>query len=100
VRSFYRSNDIIIPVMQRREENARPLEVHKKIPDKGDIAKVLEIADPLETAIILVGASSGLAVNEICNFKIKDFKSGYDPDIGITTLSLRREKLLTTLLLS
>jgi integrase len=92
VRSFYKSNDIIIPVMQRREENARPLEVHKKIPDKGDIIKVLEIADPLETAIILVGASSGLAVNEICNLKIKDFKSGYDHDTGITTLSLRREK--------
>lgn len=40
----------------------------------------------------LMGLSSGLSVNEICNLKIKDFNSGYDPQTGITILKLRREK--------
>lgn len=101
VRSFYKSNDIIIPELQRRESTATVLEAHKPIPTKDDIRKVLEIADPLEKAIILVGASSGLAVNEICDLKMREFRpdkdkwlpnSGYDPETGITTLSLRREK--------
>ena len=92
VRSFYKANDIVIPELQRRESTATVLEAHKKIPTKEDIRKVLEIADPLETAVILVGCSSGLAINEICDLRIKDFKDGYDPVTGITTLSLRREK--------
>lgn len=92
VRSFYKANDIIIPELQRLGETAKPLEVHKKIPTKEVIRKVLEIADQLETAIILVGACSGLAVNEICDLKVRDFKNGYDPETGITTLDLRREK--------
>ncbi|MHB8102220.1 MAG: tyrosine-type recombinase/integrase [Methanosarcina sp.] len=92
VRSFYKANDIVIPELQRRESTAAVLEAHKKIPNKEDIRKVLEIADPLEKAIILVGSSSGLAINEICDLRIKDFKAGYDQETGITTLSLRREK--------
>jgi integrase len=92
VRSFYKANDIIIPELQRRESTARVLEVHKGVPTKEAIRKVLEIADPLEKAIILTGVSSGLEVNEICDLKISDFRNGYDKETGITTLSLRREK--------
>ena len=92
VRSFYRSNDIVIPELQRNECAAMPLEAHKGIPEKEEIRKILEVCDQLEKALVLVGASSGLAVNEICNMKIKDFKTGYDPEDQITTLKLRREK--------
>lgn len=46
----------------------------------------------MEKAIVLVGTASGLAVNEITNLKIRDFKQGYDKETGITTLQLRREK--------
>jgi integrase len=92
VRSFYKANDIIIPELQRRESTARILEVHKGVPTKESIQKVVSISDPLEKAIILVGLSSGLAVNEICELRVSDFKNGYDPETGITTLSLRREK--------
>jgi integrase len=93
IRSFYKSFDIIIPGLPRLEETAKTLEVHKKIPDKEDIRTVLEICDPLEKAIILIGSSSGLSINEICNLKIKDFKQGYDIETGTTTLQLRREKV-------
>jgi integrase len=92
VRSFYKANDIVIPELQRRESTARVKEEHKKIPNKEDIRKVLEKADPLEKAIILVGLSSGLAINEICELRISDFKNGYDSETGITTLDLRRRK--------
>jgi hypothetical protein len=50
------------------------------------------VCDPLERAILLVGASSGLSANEIINLKVKDFKTGYDKKTEITTLKLRREK--------
>src|SRR5665647_3123508 len=91
VRSFFKYNDIVLPVLQRRE-TARTLEDHKGMPSKDDIRKVLEIADPLEKAILLVGCSSGLAVNEITNLRVKDFTKGYNEQDEITVLQLRREK--------
>lgn len=91
VRSFFKYNDIVLPVLQRRE-TARTLENHKGMPSKDDIRKVLEIADPLEKAILLVGCSSRLAVNEITNLKVKDFNKGYNDKDEITVLQLRREK--------
>lgn len=78
VRSFYKSQDIIIPELDRKENTATILEAHKGIPSKDDIRKVLCLADPLEKALILTGLSSGLAVNEICELKIYQFKKGYD----------------------
>ena len=61
-------------------------------PDKEMIRTALKFANPLMKAIILVGASSGLSVIDIANLKLKDFKAGYDPDTGITTLKLVRIK--------
>lgn len=91
IRSFFKYNDIVLPVLQRRT-TARTLEEHKGMPEKDDIRKVLEIADPLEKAIMLVGCSSGLAVNEITNLKVKDFNKGYNDKDEVTVLQLRREK--------
>lgn len=92
VRSFYKANDIIIPELQRNEKTAMPLECHKKIPDKETIRLILTVADPLEKAIILTGAASGLSMNEITDLKISDFRNGLDTLTGVTTLDLRREK--------
>jgi site-specific recombinase XerD len=92
VNSFYKHYYIQIPISPRSEKLVLPLEENTIIPTKEDIRKVLEIADPLEKAIVLVGASSGLAVADICNLKLGDFNNGYDPDTGITKLRLRRVK--------
>ena len=92
VKSFYRTFDIEIPMLPRSGNKAVPLEKNKDIPSKEDLQHVLSVCDPLERAILLVGASSGLSANEIINLKVKDFKTGYDKKTEITTLKLRREK--------
>src|ERR1035437_374480 len=91
VKSFYRSCDIELPVLGRNK--AKVLEKNKDIPTKEDLQEVLKICDPVERAVLLVGASSGLALNEIRNLKVKDFKKGYDPETEVTTLKLRRQKI-------
>jgi site-specific recombinase XerD len=91
VKSFFETNDIEIPKLPRVGK-AKPLEKNKEIPTKEDLQDVLKVADPLEKAIVLCGTSSGIGANEIGNLKVKDFKRGYDPETGITTLKLRREK--------
>lgn len=93
IRSFYRTFDIEIPNSISRGNNARTLEKHKKIPDKEDIRKVLKTCGVRNRAIVLVGCSSGLSANEIINLRVSDFKNGYDPETGITTLDLRRQKV-------
>jgi integrase len=92
VRSFFENFDIEIPKLPRTGK-AKPLEKNKEIPSKNDLQAVLKVADPLEKAILLTGASSGLGANEICNLLVEDFKRGFDPLTGITTLQLRREKV-------
>ena len=91
VQSFYRSCDIELPVLGRNK--AKVLEKNKDIPTKEDLQEVLKICDPVERAVLLVGASSGLSLNEIRNLKVKDFKKGYDPGTEVTTLKLRRQKV-------
>jgi len=93
VKSFYQANYIELPKLGRTGDKAAPLQEHKEIPKIDDIRDVLAVCDTLEKAIILVGASSGLAINEICELKIGDFKKGYDKETGITTLQLRRGKV-------
>lgn len=44
---------------------------------------------------MLIGVSSGLSANEISNLTVKNFKDGYDPNIGVTTLKIRRAKVQT-----
>jgi len=92
VKSFYRTFDIEIPMLPRSGNKAVSLEENKDIPTKEDLQHVLSVCDPLERAILLVGASSGLSANEIINLKVKDFKTGSDKKTEITTLKLRREK--------
>jgi integrase len=93
VTNFYKSFDIDIPNIPRSEKRAQPLQENCEIPTKEDLQEVLKICDPMEKAILLTGASSGLSANEIINLKIKDFKKGYDPVTEITTLKLRRGKV-------
>lgn len=92
VTNFYKAHDIEVPRIPRTELKAQPLEENCEIPKKEDLQEVLKICDPLEKAILLVGASSGLSAIDIVNLKVKNFKEGYDPETGITTLKLRREK--------
>lgn len=96
VKSFFQTFDIELPKLPRIGK-AKTLEKNNEIPTKEDLQDVLKVADPLEKAIVLTGASSGLAANEICNLKVKDFKKGYDPKTEVTTLgvrtNLRREKV-------
>lgn len=92
VKSFFQTFDIEIPKLPRVGK-AKTLEKNNEIPTKEDLQDVLKVADPLEKAIVLTGISSGLAANEICNLRVKDFKRGYDPKTEVTTLKLRREKV-------
>jgi integrase len=92
VKSFFESFDIEIPKLPSMGK-AQTLEKNNEIPTKEDLRDVLKVADPLEKAILLTGVSSGLAANEICNLRVKDFKKGYDPETEVTTLKLRREKV-------
>jgi integrase len=93
VYSFYKKNDITLPSLPNNETKPKPLLKHKDIPTKEDIQTVLRHADELERAIVLIGVSSGLGAQEISNLKVEDFKKGYDPVTGVTTLKLRREKV-------
>lgn len=91
--SFYKSYNIQLPVLPRSMQKAKPQPKRRDTPTKEDIQQVLTHADLLERAIILTGVSSGLSVNEIANLKVRDFTDGYDPQTGITTLHLVRQKV-------
>lgn len=93
VSSFFTSYDIELPKLPRSSRRAKPLQDHREIPTKEDLQEVLEHCDELEKAILLVGVSSGLSVNEIVELKVKDFYNGYDIATGIATLKLRRAKV-------
>lgn len=90
VKSFYRAFDIEFKPI--RQEGVAVLKENKKIPTVEDIRDILKVCDPLEKAIVLTGCSGGLDSNTISNLKVLDFKNGFDPDSGITTLILRRLK--------
>jgi integrase len=92
VYSFYNKNDITLPQLPRNETKPRSLRQHKEIPTKEDLQIVLSHCDVLERAIVLIGVSSGLSAQEIINLTVDDFRKGYDPVTGVTTLKLRREK--------
>jgi len=93
VRSFYNYYNIQLPVLPRSDTSTTPLMENKEIPKKEDIQDILAVADPLEKALVLTGASSGLAINEISNLKIQEFLDGYDKETEITTLHLIRQKV-------
>lgn len=93
VRSFFTNYEITLPSLPRSDTSTTSLMENKKIPKKEDIQDILAVADPLEKALVLTGASSGLAINEISNLKIQEFLDGYDKETEITTLHLIRQKV-------
>lgn len=90
VKSFYRAFDIEFKPLQGGSAVVK--KENQIIPKIEDIRDILKVCDPLETCLVLVGCSSGLDGYTICNLKVGDFKKGYDPSTGVTTLSLRRLK--------
>jgi integrase len=92
VKSFYRNFDIDLPNTGKNNSTI-PLEHHKFIPDRETIREILELATLRNKAIIFCGCSAGLSVNEIVNLKVGQFRKGYDPDTGIPTLHMRRQKV-------
>ncbi len=92
VKSFFKYYDIQIPALPRSTENANPEQKRKEIPTKKDIQEILKLCNPLERALILVGAASGLSATDICSLKVSDFTKGLDPETGVTTISLVRKK--------
>lgn len=91
VRSFYNSNEILIPKI--KFDKPTTIISNDQVPTKEDLQDCISICDPLEKAVMLTGISSGLASNELRSIKIQQFYNGYDPETGITTLSnLYRQK--------
>ena len=93
VKSFYKHYEIALPAsLPKAGCRAETLEDNKPIPTKDDLRAVLKVCDPLERAILLVGASSGLPCEDIINLKVRNFKDGYESKTEITTMPLRRIK--------
>jgi len=88
LKSFYRFYDIDIPNVKL--DAAVLKKCNLGIPTREDIQDALKVADPLETALILVGVSSGLAANELINLQVRDLQF-CDLD-NITTVKVRRIK--------
>lgn len=92
VKSFYNAFEIEMSRLQSERRKARTLEENNTIPTKEDLQDILKVCDPLEKAVVLTGASSGLASNEVRNLRLYQFLNGYDPIIGVTTLEVVRKK--------
>src|SRR5665647_1243104 len=90
--SFYKYYNIDLPVLPKNMNRARPQKKRRDIPTQEDIQAILKFCDPLERALVLVGASSGLAATEISNLKVGDFKKGQDDKTKITVLHVTRTK--------
>jgi len=88
IKSFYMFYDIDIPRLKL--DSCVTKQGNLKIPTKPDIQDAINVADPLEKALILVGVSSGLAANEISNLRMSDLS--FDDAINITTIKVRRIK--------
>ncbi len=92
VKSFYESNDILIPNLKGERKKAIPKECNCRLPTKEDLQQCLKASDLLEKAVMLSGLSSGLASNEIRNIKLEQFLKEYDKDTKIVTLQITRQK--------
>ena len=92
IHSFYKYQDIPLPLKIKKEKRAMPLEENQDVPEKEDLQEVLRHCDELERCIVLLGASAGLGEQEISRLKYRDFEKGYDEETQVTTLKLRRIK--------
>jgi site-specific recombinase XerD len=91
IKSFYKSAYLSVPELPRMG-TIEPQPENIAFITKDEIREILNVADPLEKAIVLVGVSSGLAAADICNLKVGNFKNGYDDKTKITMLQLTRIK--------
>lgn len=94
IRSFYKSNGVTLPPLPRAEAHVHPL-AHTQTPcTKEDIQTILEYVemDIRDRALILAEATSGLAISDLCELKIKTFKDDYDETDQVTTIKHTRVK--------
>ena len=78
--------------MPRAGTKARPSEANIDILTKEDLQEILKVYDPLQKAILLVGAASGLGANEIRALKVKDFKAVYGRKLKLQPWTCAEEK--------
>jgi integrase len=91
--SFYSAFDIECPRLPKGNASNKVLKEHTVVPTHSDLADVLETCTLREKALVLSGLSSGMGAAELTALTYRAFKEGYDPETGITTLDLRREKV-------
>lgn len=91
VTSFY-STFSLNPPKLKGNKRPSPKEENAGIIEKADIHDVLTITDPLEKAVVLTGASSGLGMSDIINLTLRQYKEGRDKENNICVLNLTRIK--------
>ena len=93
IKSFFKSYDMPLSQSIARNKKVQVLEENSGFMTKEDIIKLLTNTKNLrEKAIILCMATSGMAVREIIDLKMKDIKIDTE---GIGTIKVRREKSQT-----
>ncbi len=90
IRSFYKSYDIILSNGAAKTKKAKPKKENQNFLSKTDVQKILVNAKNLrEKAVMLMMATSGMAIKEIVNLRIGDISIDTE---GIGTISVRRNK--------
>lgn len=90
VKSFYSNFDITLPKSVSKIKKVNPIKENQNFINREDIKNLLVNAPSLrERAIILVMATSGMAIQEIVNLRIGDVSIDNE---GIGTITARRQK--------
>ncbi|VVB84517.1 Tyrosine recombinase XerA [uncultured archaeon] len=90
VKSFYGNFDITLPKSVSKIKKANPKRENQNFIERDDIKNLIINAPSLrEHAIILVMATSGMAIQEIVNLRIGDIAIDEE---GIGTITARRQK--------
>lgn len=93
LKSFFKSYDMPLSQSVSRSKKAQILEENNGFLEREDIIKLIANAKNLrERAIILCMATSGMAIREIINLKVKNITIDDD---GIGTIKIRRQKSQT-----
>lgn len=94
IKSFYMSFEIDLPKNLLNGDALPKVENINLRFGKEDIKKMLMHCSKVrDRAIILAMKSSGMARQEIINFKYEQFREGYDSSTKIATLYIRRKKV-------